>query len=332
MSGLPSILVILIAAAVAFDFLNGFHDSANIVATVISSRAMSPRQALWVTGVAEFLGPFLFGVAVAETVGRGVVDPSTITAGTILAAVLSAMAWNVFTWLLGIPSSSSHALIGGLVGAVGASAGLGTVRLAGLGRVLVSLFLSPVLGLAVGYLVMRTVLFLAQGASPRVNRLFRHLQWFTTVGLALSHGANDAQKTMGIITMALVSMGALPEFLVPRWVVVVSAGAMALGASLGGWRIIRTLGGKFYRIRPIHGMAAQLAAGLVILGAAVLGGPVSTTHVVSSAILGVGSGERLSKVRWGVAREIAWAWLLTIPLNALLAAGLRTALRLAFAV
>lgn len=329
MFGLTPILTILIVAAVAFDFLNGFHDSANIVATVISSRAMSPRRALLVTGVGEFLGPFLFGVAVAETVGRDVVDPSAVTVGTILAAVLSAMAWNIFTWLLGIPSSSSHALIGGLVGAAGASAGLGTVRLAGLGRVFVSLFFSPVLGLAVGFVVMRTALFLARGASPRVNRLFRRLQWLTSVGLALSHGANDAQKTMGILTMALVSAGALPEFTVPRWVVVVSAGAIALGASLGGWRIIRTLGGKFYRIRPIHGVTAQLSAGMVILGAAILGGPVSTTHVVSSAILGVGSGERLSKVRWGVAREIAWAWLLTIPVNALLAAGLCTVLRLA---
>ncbi len=332
MPSLPPILVALIAAAVAFDFLNGFHDSANIVATVISSRAMSPRRALLVTGVGEFLGPFLFGVAVAETIGRDVVDPAAVTVGTILAAVLSAIAWNVLTWLLGIPSSSSHALIGGLVGAVGASAGLRTVRLAGLGRVFLSLFLSPLLGLAVGYLVMRATLFLARGASPRVNRLFRRLQWATSVGLALSHGANDAQKTMGILTMALVSAGVLPQFAVPRWVIVVSAGAIALGAALGGWRIIRTLGGKFYRIRPIHGVTAQLAAGLVILGAALLGGPVSTTHVVSSAILGVGSGERLSKVRWGVAREIAWAWLLTIPLTALLAAGLRAALHLAFGV
>jgi PiT family inorganic phosphate transporter len=332
MPSLPPILVALIAAAVAFDFLNGFHDSANIVATVISSRAMSPRRALLVTGVGEFLGPFLFGVAVAETIGRDVVDPAAVTVGTILAAVLSAITWNVLTWLLGIPSSSSHALIGGLVGAVGASAGLGTVRLAGLGRVFLSLFLSPLLGLAVGYLVMRATLFLARGASPRVNWLFRRLQWATSVGLALSHGANDAQKTMGILTMALVSAGVLPQFVVPRWVIVVSAGAIALGAALGGWRIIRTLGGKFYRIRPIHGVTAQLAAGLVILGAALLGGPVSTTHVVSSAILGVGSGERLSKVRWGVAREIAWAWLLTIPLTALLAAGLRAALHLAFGV
>lgn len=332
MPSLPPILIALIAAAVAFDFLNGFHDSANVVATVISSRAMSPRRALLVTGVGEFLGPFLFGVAVAEAVGRDVVDPAVVTVGTILAAVLSAMVWNVLTWLLGIPSSSSHALIGGLVGAVGVSAGLGTVRLAGLGRVLISLFLSPLLGLAVGYVVMRATLFLARGASPRVNPLFRRLQWATSVGLALSHGANDAQKTMGIITMALVSAGVLSEFAVPRWVIVVSAGAIALGAALGGWRIIRTLGGRFYRIRPVHGLTAQLSAGMVILVAALLGGPVSTTHVVSSAILGVGSGERVSKVRWGVAREIAWAWLLTIPLNALLAAGLRSALHLVFAV
>lgn len=332
MPGFPPILIALIAAAIAFDFLNGFHDSANIVATVISSRAMSPRRALLLTGVAEFLGPFLFGVAVAETIGRDVADPAAITVGAVLAAVLSAIAWNVATWLLGIPSSSSHALIGGLVGAVGASAGLETIHLAGLGRVLASLLLSPVLGMGVGFVVMRITLLLARGASPRINWFFRRLQWFTSMGLALSHGANDAQKTMGIITMALVSAEVLPRFAVPLWVIVVSAGAIALGASLGGWRIIRTLGGKFYRIRPIHGMTAQLSAGVVILGAALLGGPVSTTHVVSSAILGVGSAERLSKVRWGVALEIAWAWLLTIPLNALLAAGLHALLRAAFGV
>ena len=309
----------LIGVAVLFDFLNGFHDSSNVVATIISSRAMSPRMALALSAVAHFCAPFLFGVAVATTIGHDVVDPTTITISVILIALLSAIIWNLATWFFGIPSSSSHALIGGLVGAVSADSGLSTIQMAGLEKVLVALFLSPVLGLLIGYLFMKLVLFLARGASPRINWLFKRLQIVTSLALALSHGTNDAQKTMGIITMGLVTSGHLSHFTVPRWVILVSALAISLGTVSGGWRIIRTLGGRIYRIRPIHGFTSQATSAFVILGAALLGGPVSTTQVVSSAIMGVGSAERLSKVRWGVAGNIFTAWVVTIPFTALMA-------------
>ena len=313
-------LVSLLVAALIFDFLNGFHDSANVVATVISSQAMPPRLALLLTAAAEFVGPFLFGVAVATTVGRGLIDPGTVTPSVVLGAVLAAIAWNLVTWFFGIPSSSSHALVGGLLGAAAMAKGLNVIQVAGLQKVLIALFISPPLGLLAGLAIMRLTLFLAASASPRVNMLFKRLQIATAVGLALSHGANDAQKTMGIITLGLVAGGALPVFQVPLWVVAASAGAIALGTALGGWRLIRTLGGRIYKIRPIHGFTAQTASGAVILGAALLGGPVSTTQVVSSAIMGAGAAERLSKVRWGVAREMLVAWGLTIPVTAGLAA------------
>jgi len=309
----------LIGVAVLFDFLNGFHDSSNVVATIISSRAMSPRMALALSAVAHLCAPFLFGMAVATTIGHDIVDPATITVSVILVALLSAIIWNLGTWFFGIPSSSSHALIGGIMGAVGADSGLSTIKMAGLEKVLVALFLSPILGLLIGYLLMKLVLFLAQGAPPRVNWLFKRLQVVTSLALALSHGTNDAQKTMGIITMGLVTTGYLSHFIVPRWVILVSALALSLGTAFGGWRIIRTLGGKMYRIRPIHGFTSQATSAFIILGAALLGGPVSTTHVVGSAIMGVGSGERLSKVRWGVAGNILTAWLVTIPVTALMA-------------
>jgi PiT family inorganic phosphate transporter len=310
----------LVGVAVLFDFLNGFHDSSNVVATIISSRAMSPRMALALSAVAHFCAPFLFGVAVATTIGHDIVDPATITVSAILVALSSAIIWNLVTWFLGIPSSSSHALIGGMVGAVSANFGLSTIKMAGLEKVLVALFLSPVLGLLIGYLFMKLVLFLARGASPRISWLFKRLQIVTSLVLALSHGTNDAQKTMGIITMGLVTTGYLSHFIVPQWVILVSALALSLGTAFGGWRIIKTLGGRIYRIRPIHGFTSQTTSAFVILGAALLGGPVSTTHVVSSAIVGVGSAERLSKVRWGVASNIFTAWVVTIPVTALMAA------------
>jgi len=317
----PSILMAaLIGVALLFDFLNGFHDSSNVVATIISSRALSPRTALLMSALAHFSAPFLFGVAVARTIGHEVVAEGAVTVPVILAASLSAIVWNVVTWWFGIPSSSSHALIGGLVGAVGVGFGLHHIQLNGLGKVLIALFASPLLGLTVGYMVMRLVLFLVRGASPRVSRLFKRLQWFTSLGLALSHGTNDAQKTMGIITMGLVATGYLSRFVVPPWVILLSATAIALGTATGGWRLIRTLGAKFYKIRPIHGLASQLSSAAVIMAAALLGGPVSTTHVVSSSILGVGSAERLSKVRWGVAGNIVMAWVITIPASAAMAA------------
>lgn len=317
----PSILIIvLVGIALLFDFLNGFHDSSNIVATMISSRAMSPRVALLVSAVAHFSAPFLFGVAVARTIGHDVVAEEAVTIPVILAASLSAIVWNIITWWFGIPASSSHALIGGLVGAVGIGFGLQNIQLSGLGKVIIALFTAPLLGLTGGYVIMKLVLFLVRGATPRIGSLFKRLQWFTSLGLALSHGTNDAQKTMGIITMGLVATGYLSRFEVPWWVILLSATAIALGTASGGWRLVRTLGGKFYKIRPIHGFTSQLSSAAVIMGAALLGGPVSTTHVVSSSILGVGSAERLSKVRWGVVGNIAIAWVVTIPVGALMAA------------
>jgi PiT family inorganic phosphate transporter len=316
------LLIVIIAIALVFDFLNGLHDSSNIVATMISSRALSPQRALAMTAVAEFSGPFLFGVAVATTIGSEVVDPAAINSAVIIAALSSAILWNLLTWYFGWPSSTSHALIGGLIGAVAMAAGFDTIHLAGLEKILIALFLSPILGLVFGYLVLKVIYFLARGATPKVNILFRRAQLGTSVALALSHGTNDAQKTMGIIAMAMVTTGYVTEFQVPWWVIALSASAIGLGTLTGGWRLIRTLGGRFYKIRPVHAFGSQLTSAGIILGAALLGGPVSTTQVVSSAIMGAGSADRVSKVRWTVARDIAVAWVLTIPVAALLAAML----------
>lgn len=314
-------LVILVGLALAFDFLNGIHDSSNIVATMISSRAFGPRFALGVTAAAEFLGPFILGVAVANTIGNDIVSSSAISLEVILAALVSAILWNLLTWFLGIPSSSSHALVGGLVGAVAMGSGLGAIHPSGLEKVLMALFISPLLGLLSGYFFTKLVFFLARAASPRINWFFKRSQIITALILAFSHGTNDAQKTMGIITLGLVTSGSLDVFKVPTWVIAASAGSIALGTALGGWRLIKTLGAKFYRIKPVDGFCAQTTAALVILSASLLGGPVSTTQVVSSAIMGVGAAERINKVRWGVAGEIGVAWLVTIPATALAAAG-----------
>jgi inorganic phosphate transporter, PiT family len=317
-----STLTVLIALALVFNFLNGFHDSSNIVATIIFSRALPPRAVLWLIALAESAGPFIFGVAVAKAIGEGIVNPTSISNEVILAALISAIIWNLVTWLLGIPSSSSHALIGGLVGAVSVSVGTSFLILPGIAKILIALFASPFIGLGAGYLITKLVYFLVQNASMKINWVFKNAQIVTGVGLALSHGANDAQKTMGIITMGLIINNVQSEFIVPLWVIGLSSLAMALGTVMGGWRLIRTLGAKFYKIRPVHGLCTQLASAGVILGAALVGGPVSTTQVVSTAIMGVGSADRLNKVRWGVAGNILTAWLLTIPITALLSAGL----------
>ena len=322
MPSLPWEVILLIVLALVFCFLNGFHDSANIVATQIASRALTGRQALTITAIAVFIGPFLFGVAVATTIGNDVVSGHAISLSVVIAALLAAITWSLLTWWLGLPSSSSHALIGGLIGAAVIQSGWGVIQPAGLAKVLLSLALSPVIGLLAGYLVTKVVLFLARGASPRINGFFKRGQVFTGLALALSHGANDGQKTMGILTMGLVAAGVLRVFIVPGWVIVLSGAVMALGTFAGGWRLIKTLGGKLYKIRPMHGFNSQLASSGVIISAALLGGPVSTTQVVSSAIMGVGSAERLSKVRWGVAGQIGIAWLTTIPVTALLGAAL----------
>jgi PiT family inorganic phosphate transporter len=279
-------------------------------------------MALTMTAIAEFSGPFIFGVAVATTIGHDVVAADSINTVVLLAALCSAILWNLLTWYLGFPSSSSHAMIGGFIGAVVVDAGFQAIQLPGIEKVLIALFASPFIGFVIGYILLRLVMLSSWKASPGVNKVFKRGQIFTGLALALSHGANDAQKTMGIITLALVTSGYLKVFAVPIWVIILCAGMIAFGTSVGGWRLIRTLGAKFYKIRPVDGFSAQMASAAVILSASLVGGPVSTTQVVSSAIMGVGAGERVNKVRWGVAGEIATAWLLTIPATALLAAGL----------
>lgn len=307
------ILVIFIIVALVFDFLNGFHDSANVVATAIASRAIPPNAALAMTALANMIGPFLFGVAVATTIGNEVISSEAVTIPVALAALGSAIVWNILTWLLGIPSSSSHALIGGFIGAAITGFGIHVIRIEGLYKVIAGLFISPVIGLIFGWFAMRQTLFVGRWMTPRVNSFFRKAQWLTALTLGLSHGTNDAQKTMGIIAMGLVAFKILPKFHVPTWVVFASATSIALGTAFGGWRLIRTMGSGFYRIRPIHAFSSQIASTIVILGAALLGGPVSTTQVISSSIVGAGAAERMHKVRWGVAGNIVVAWLLTIP-------------------
>ncbi len=316
------ILIAVIVLALLFDFLNGVHDSSNVVATMISSRAFSPRVALGATALANFTGPLIFGVAVATTIGHDVVAPETISMQVILAALVSAILWDVLTWFLGFPSSSSHALIGGLVGAVIIGAGWRALELQGLWKVLVALLTSPLIGFVIGFILLKVILLLSWRATPRINDLFKRSQILTGLALALSHGTNDSQKTMGIITLALVTAGYLKVFAVPLWVILLCAAMIALGTAIGGWRLIRTLGGKIFKIRPVDGFASQVASAAVIIAASLVGGPVSTTQVVSSAIMGVGAGERANKVRWQVAQEIATAWLLTIPASAAVAAGI----------
>ncbi len=319
---------LFLALVLAFTFLNGFQTSSNIVATIIFSRAMSPRMALTLTALAEFCGPFIFGVAVAKTIGAGIVAPEQVTIQILLAALGSAIVWNLLTWFLSIPSSPSHALVGGIVGAVGVGIGLQSIQMSGLWVVLAGLFFSPAVGFAVGFLVTHLIYFLARNASLKINWFFKRGQILTGVMLALSHGSNDGQKSMGILALGMVTTGTLARFEIPIWIVAACAGALALGTAVGGWRLIRTLGGRFYKIRPVHGFSSQVSSAAVILGAALLGGPVSTTQVVSSAILGVGAAERMSKVRWGVAGNIAVTWVVTIPANALLAALLYGLIRL----
>ena len=319
--GMPSALTVVLGLAILFGFLNGMRDSSNIVATMISSRAFHPQTALAITAISEFLGPFLFGVVVANTIGSQVVDSNVLTLHEIAACLIGAIIWNLITWFLGIPGSSSHALIGGLVGAVMMGVGPDAIKFSGLFKVLIALFASPLIGFLGGFVSTRLIYFLVRDATPRINEFFKNAQFFTAVALGLSHGTNDSQKTMGVITLSLVIGGALPAFDVPIWAVTVSAAAMSIGAFFGGWRLIRTLGGRFYKIRPLHSFSTQLTSAIVIISASLFGVPVSTSQVVSSAIIGVGSAERVSKVRWSVAGDIATAWVITIPVTALLSAG-----------
>ena len=312
--------VILIGIALIFEFVNGFHDSSNIVATIINFRAMSPRKALLLAAIAEFLGPFIFGTAVATTIGSGIVDLKIINISVIFSALIGAIIWNLITWHFGIPSSSSHALIGGLIGSVAISAGIDKIHSGGVLKIVLVLFTSPLIGAFFGFLITKITMHFTRNATPHINEVFKKSQIISSIALALSHGANDAQKTMGIITMSLVILGFQTVFVVPIWVILVCALCMALGIASGGWRIIKTVGNKIFRIRPIDGFNAQLASSAVILSAALIGGPVSTTHVVSSSIIGVGTGVSPSKVRWLVVNDIITAWVITLPISALISA------------
>ncbi|HEY7529637.1 MAG TPA: inorganic phosphate transporter, partial [Gemmatimonadota bacterium] len=305
-----------------FDFSNGWHDSANAIATVVSTRVLSPLQGVAMAAILNFAGAFS-GTAVAETIGTDIADPAHVSQLVILGALLAATSWNLFTQILGLPSSSSHALIGGLVGSVLASRGSDVLKAEGIVKVLSALLLSPIAGFVAGAFVMFLIYLLFGRATPTtVNRVFGKAQILSAAMMAFSHGTNDAQKAMGIITMALVSGGYLSTFDVPFWVVVAAASAMAAGTALGGWKIIRTLGMGMYHMKPVNGFAAETAASAVLLGAASLGAPVSTTHTITSTILGVGATRRLSAVRWGIAGKIVLAWVFTLPCTALLAAAL----------
>jgi PiT family inorganic phosphate transporter len=311
----------VLALAVTFDYINGFHDTANAIATSVSTRALTPTWAIVMSAAANFVGA-LSGTAVAKTVGSGLIDTGVESQTVVAAALMGAIAWNLITWRLGIPSSSSHALIGGLLGAALISAGFGSWQLDGvLGKVLLPLVGSPIVGFTVGLLLMALIFNLFRRAHPRrLNATFRRLQLLSAAYMAFSHGSNDAQKTMGIMTLALVTAGVQSEFEVPLWVILLAATAISFGTAAGGWRVIKTMGTKVVKLDPVHGFAAETTAATVIFAASHFGMPVSTTHVISSAILGVGSSDRLKTVRWGVARSIVTAWILTLPLSGLMAA------------
>jgi inorganic phosphate transporter, PiT family len=314
--GFSLLLITVIVLAVAFDYINGFHDTANAIATSVSTRALRPTHAILMSATANFVGA-LTGTAVAKTIASGIADTPSGDAGQIIvaAALIGAISWNLLTWRLGIPSSSSHALIGGLIGAVIAATGASALNGPGIfEKVLIPLVASPILGIVIGFTFMVVLLNVFRRAHPkRINDRFRRLQVLSAAYMAFSHGSNDAQKTMGIITLALVAGGVLAEPTVPLWVILVAATAISLGTAAGGWRIIKTMGQKVVKLDPVHGFAAETTAATIIMGASTFGMPVSTTHVISSAIMGVGASDRFSAVRWGVAGNIIMAWILTIP-------------------
>jgi PiT family inorganic phosphate transporter len=316
------LLIALIAIALAFDFINGLHDAANSIATVVSTRVLSPQAAVAWAAFFNFIAFLFFGLHVAETVGKGIVDPAIIDPAVIFGALAGAIAWNVITWGLGIPSSSSHALIGGLLGAGIAKGGVDVIVSSGVIKTAIAIFASPLIGMAVAILVFVLTSWLMKPVSARsADMLFRRLQLVSAAAYSLGHGANDAQKTMGIIAVLLFSTGYLQgEFYVPFWVVISAQSAMALGTLMGGWRIVHTMGSRITRLSPHQGFAAEAAGSVMLFSATSLGIPVSTTHTIAGCIMGVGAARRTSAVRWGIAGNILVAWLLTLPAAAIIAA------------
>jgi PiT family inorganic phosphate transporter len=326
-----SVVVFIVFVALVFDFINGFHDAANSIATVVSTRVLTPLQAVIWAALFNFIAAFGFGVHVANTVGKGVVTPAIVDQWVILAGLVGAIAWDLITWWGGLPTSSSHALIGGFAGAAVAKAGFVSLVTSGLVKIGVFMVLAPLIGFAVGFAMMLITIWVFRRATPgRVDRTFRRGQLLSAAAYSLGHGTNDAQKTMGIIAVLLFTTGHLgPEFHVPFWVVLAAHAALAAGTMAGGWRIVKTMGMRITKLRPVGGFCAETAGAVTLIGTALAGIPVSTTQTISGSIMGVGSLQRLSAVRWGVASRILWAWLLTIPASAVVAAGTWYLLRLA---
>jgi PiT family inorganic phosphate transporter len=326
-----TLLVFIIVVALVFDFINGFHDAANSIATVVSTRVLTPLQAVAWAAFFNFVAAFGFGVNVARTVGKGVVDASTVDQWVILAGLIGAIAWGILTWYFGLPTSSSHALIGGFAGAAVVKGGFAALVPSGLVKVGVFMVLAPLIGLTVGFALMLATVWIFRDATPgRVDWIFRRAQLVSAAAYSLGHGTNDAQKTMGIIAVLLFATGHLgPEFYVPFWVVLIAHAAIGLGTLSGGWRIVKTMGMRITKLRPVGGFCAETSGALVLLGTAIGGIPVSTTQTITGSIMGVGSLQRFSAVRWGVAGRILWAWVLTIPASAGIAAAIWLLLRLA---
>ena len=316
-----TLVIVIVIVALLFDFINGFHDAANSIATVVSTRVLTPLQAVVWAGFFNFVAAFGFGVEVAKTVGKGVVEPSVVDQWVILAALVGAIAWDLITWYWGLPTSSSHALIGGFAGAAVVKAGLGSLIASGLIKIAVFMILAPLIGLAVGFLMMVLTINVFKNQTPgRVDRIFRRGQLLSAAAYSLGHGTNDAQKTMGIIAVLLFSTGHLGrEFYVPFWVILSAHAAMGLGTMAGGWRIVKTMGMRITKLRPVGGFCAETAGALTLIGTAIGGIPVSTTQTISGSIMGVGAIQRFSAVRWGVAGRIITAWIFTIPASAAIA-------------
>ncbi|MBW8875884.1 MAG: inorganic phosphate transporter [Acidobacteria bacterium] len=314
-------LVLIVLVALAFDFLNGFHDAANSIATVVSTRVLSPQKAVIWAAFFNFVAAFVLGTHVAKTIGSGMIDLSVVTREVVLAGLIGAILWNLFTWYYGLPVSSSHALIGGYAGAAIAKAGWSAIVVAGWTKTLLFIVLAPLIGLILGFFLMVAVTWIVRNWRPtKVDRRFRGMQLLSAAAYSLGHGGNDAQKTMGIITGLLVAAGYLKEFKVPLWVILISHAAIAFGTLFGGWRIVKTMGTKITKLQPVGGFCAETAGAITLVGATLAGIPVSTTHTITGAIVGVGATRRLSAVKWGVAGRIVWAWVLTIPIAAVVSA------------
>jgi inorganic phosphate transporter, PiT family len=315
------VVIALVLVALAFDFMNGFHDAANSIATVVSTRVLKPYQAVAIAATFNFIAVFVFHLSVARTVGRGIIDQGIVDHYVVFGALIGAICWNIITWLYGIPSSSSHALIGGLVGAAVAKAGTWGLLPAGILKTVAFIFISPLLGFLLGSALFLAISWIFVRSTPsRVDRLFRRLQLFSSSLYSLGHGGNDAQKTIGIIWMLLVAAGMTgSEEAVPNWVVVACYVTIGLGTMFGGWRIVKTMGQRITKIRPVGGFCAELSGSITLFLATALGIPVSTTHTITGSIVGVGSTQSVSAVRWGIAGNIVWAWILTIPCSAFMA-------------